>query len=665
MKEKHKLQYSGLLLLIISLAHIHAQGGNKFFSPRLLMQSGISWTPSQFTMEPAASAMGRIASLGFDFVILGEKSWILMEPQAGIFNFNWIDDCLEQAAKHKLKVVLCIPTAHPPAWLTRLHPELLLEDEKGKKSEHGSSRNINPGNAVFRFYAKRLAGQLGARYGLDRRIQGWYIEEPGMQNGNDFSAAALSGFHTWLMEKYKYVHLLNEAWRTDSLEPGFTGIEQAPIPRLSAIYSRAPAALDDFEKYRTVILPEAMHFQYDTLRKITTSLQYIFTDSYPEPENIFADPFSFARNTSFLAHKETEGMKGLWFSYFSELATSVSGYSASRLNVEFPGGNNKIKTWHAFALGEKFIWIDAGKLFDEGKTAKVNTDRAIAPINLTPAGGQVIQAMQEIRELREYRREDLVEPQEFSGRRTAVYRNPPGSAPAIAEKVFPAYLQIPYNCLKGMGCQVRFFPSGQYPDPARFPFFLVHEEELNDADELRFLEAYARNGGQLVFLCSQTNLAADSDIDSALAKICGAGKFFPDEISMKGLSNNQDQYSLIRHTGCKLVPDPGTRILEEIPGTGQYCLAVQRKVGKGSISRICNLNGKSDIERKLLRKIFKDAGAEIYDLPPDVFVEWRDGFGVCLNYSAEPIHAPHPKNARLLTGNETVYPGSVCVWIEK
>jgi beta-galactosidase len=667
-KGKHNTLFFGLLILILSPGILQAQPADKFFSSRLLMQSGISWTPSQFSNEPAASAMARIASLGFDFVILGEESWVLMEQQAGVFNFNWIDDCLEQAAKNKLKVILCIPTAHPPAWLTRQHPSLLLEGESGQRAEHGFPRNINPSNAVFRFYAKRLAGQLGARYGRDRRVQGWYIEEPGMQNGTDFSATALSGFHTWLIDKYKYVHLLNEAWSTDSIRSEFTGIEQAPIPQLSDVYTKVPAACNDFEKYRTVILPEAMHFQYDTLKKITTPLQFIFTDTYPEAENIFADPFSFTRNTSFLAHREVAtGITGIRFSFCSELAASVCGYTASRLNTGFPGGNNRIKVWHAFAVGEKFVCADAEKIFDEGKTSQVNTDRALAPINLSPAGGQIIQAMQEVRELRKYRREDLQEPEGYSGRRTAVYYKPSETAPSGPEDAFPESLLKTYSCLKSMGCPVRFFPPGQYPDPLRFPFFLLPEDSLNDADELRFLEAYARNGGQLVFLCSSKKSAAGSGMDSALARICGARKIFPDDNPLKESQKNQKQNFSIRQTSCMLVPDEGTRILEEIPatGTGKNCPAVQRKAGKGSISRICIMNDSIDVERKVLRKIFTEAGAEILDLPPDVFVEWRDGFGVCLNYSGEPVHVPHPKNAVLLTGNETVYPGSVCVWIEK
>jgi beta-galactosidase len=658
----------GLLILKLLPCIVQAQTGDKFFAPRLLMQSGISWTPSQFSMEPAASAMSRIASLGFDFVILGEESWILMEQQAGIFNINWIDDCLEQAAKHKLKVILCIPTTHPPAWLTRLHPELLLEDEQGQQAEHGFPRNINPSNAVFRFYAKRLAGQLGARYGHDRRIWGWYIEEPGMQNGKDFSATALSGFHTWLMEKYKYVHLLNEAWSTDSILPEFTGIEQAPVPQLSPVYALVPAARNDFEKYRTVVLPEAMHFQYDTLRKITGPLQYIFTDTYPEPANIFADPFSFSNNTSFLAHREGEsGMTGIQISFFSELSASVSGYTAFRLNADFPGGNERIKAWHAFALGEKFIFAEAGRLFDNGNTQLVNTDKSIAPIKLSTAGGQIIQAMQEIRELRKYRSEAIQVPENISGRRTAIYRNPSETQNNNAENVFPEYLLKPYTSLKSMGCPVRFFPSGQYPDPARFPFFLVPEEELNKVDDLRFLEAYARNGGQLVFLCNSKRSAANIEIDSVLARICGARIIFPDGNTLKESKKNQNQNPSIRQSACMLVPDPGTRILEEIPGTvaTSTCLAVQRKTGKGSISRICSIQDSTDVERKGLRKIFTEGGAEILDLPPDVFTGWRDGFAVCLNYSTEPVHAPHPKNAVLLTGNETVYPGSVCVWIEK
>ena len=41
------------------------------------------------------------------------------------FDWHWLDDAVEALHAEGLKVVMCTPTATPPAWLIRKHPEIL------------------------------------------------------------------------------------------------------------------------------------------------------------------------------------------------------------------------------------------------------------------------------------------------------------------------------------------------------------------------------------------------------------------------------------------------------------------------------------------------------------------------------------------------------------
>jgi hypothetical protein len=51
-------------------------------------------------------------------------------------------------------------------------------------------------------------------------------------------------------------------------------------------------------------------------------------------------------------------------------------------------------------------------------------------------------------------------------------------------------------------------------------------------------------------------------------------------------------------------------------------------------------------------------------LPEGVFVYWRDGFYVAVNYSSYNYAINIPGTARILVGEKTRKPSGVCVWSE-
>jgi beta-galactosidase len=65
-----------------------------------------------------------------------------------------------------------------------------------------------------------------------------------------------------------------------------------------------------------------------------------------------------------------------------------------------------------------------------------------------------------------------------------------------------------------------------------------------------------------------------------------------------------------------------------------------------------------------MRKVFAKGGAEILNLPPYVFTEWRDGVYIAVNYSSKVVEAPVPNGAKVLLGGRQLEPGGVTVWGE-
>src|SRR5580693_6464395 len=93
---------------------------------------------------------------GINVVRIGEFSWGICEPEEGKYDFLWLRRVMDVMAAHGIKVVLGTPTAAPPIWLARKHPEILPLDENGLTKHEGTRRAVCLSSDVFWDYSKRL-----------------------------------------------------------------------------------------------------------------------------------------------------------------------------------------------------------------------------------------------------------------------------------------------------------------------------------------------------------------------------------------------------------------------------------------------------------------------------------------------------------------------------
>lgn len=51
--------------------------------------------------------------------------WAALEPEEGVFKFEWLDKVLDGIAANGGKVALAIPSGAPPAWMSKKYPEVM------------------------------------------------------------------------------------------------------------------------------------------------------------------------------------------------------------------------------------------------------------------------------------------------------------------------------------------------------------------------------------------------------------------------------------------------------------------------------------------------------------------------------------------------------------
>ena len=87
-----------------------------------------------------------------------------------------------------------------------------------------------------------------------------------------------------------------------------------------------------------------------------------------------------------------------------------------------------------------------------------------------------------------------------------------------------------------------------------------------------------------------------------------------------------------------------------------------RQLGKGTVTYIGVASDNGLLERQIVRKVYERAGVKIEDLPKGVYIEWRDGFFVAVNYTDRDFKLPVPVNAKILIGSNPVQSAEAIVW---
>ena len=68
------------------------------------------------------------------------------------------------------------------------------------------------------------------------------------------------------------------------------------------------------------------------------------------------------------------------------------------------------------------------------------------------------------------------------------------------------------------------------------------------------------------------------------------------------------------------------------------------------------------LETDLLRQVFGQAGVKAEHFADPLFVDWRDGFWVAVNYSSHAANISVPKESEVLMGKLPLKPADVLLW---
>ncbi len=675
------------------------QQGAELLSQNTAMTVGVFYYPEQWPRAQWPRDFEGMARLGFDFTHLAEFSWTFLEPEEGRFDFAWLDEAIALASKSGLRVILGTPTAAPPSWMGDRYPDVYRVDERGQRHEHGIRAEVSLANATYQRFVDRVVTQMAQRYGSDPRVWGWQVDnEPG--TFSDYSPSARRRFQHWLRETYGTVSAMNTAWGGSFWSTRYRQFAEVrlPNPVLAAEDKLSPHALVDFARYQADVTAGFLDRQAAIIKRharrgqwVTTNYTNITTATDPRRSHamdfVTFTLYPVAGNNilggeSYAIGDPTRLMEAAAYyrpitGTFGVMELQPGQVNWGSVNSQPVPGAVGMWMWHAFGAGSSLLStyryrhpLRGSEMYHEGI---VGTDGQ----TLTRAGREFVETMNEIRTISARLDATASLPPALAARRTGVLWSHDvywdlEIQPQTTEWKTWLHRNLYTQAVKSTGAPMEFISEAD--DFTGYPFIVAPAYQMVSDELIAKWRRYVENGGHLILTPRTGQKDArghfpEARFGATLAELIGADVDGFDMLppGVTGRVAYRDAQHPWHRWGDILSPRAGTETLTTYVDHfyAGKAAATTRSLGRGSVTMIGVWTDSGAVEREIVRAVYQRANVAIENLPPGVFIEWRDGAYVAVNYNPAPFAITLPAGAEVLHGVAPLQPAQALVWRER
>jgi beta-galactosidase len=229
---------------------------------------GGDYNPEQWPEEVWAEDVALMRRAGVNLVSVGIFSWALLEPAEGEYDFGWLDRVLDLLHDGGIAVDLATPTAAPPAWLVRRHPEIRPRTREGHVLGPGARNGFCPSSPAYAAAAARITRRLAERYGGHPAVVLWHVHnEYGGHVPACYCETSAAAFRGWLRDRYGDLAALNRAWGTAFWGQRYAEWGEIEPPRLAPTAVN-PAQQLDFLRFSSDAYLACFRQERDILRAL-------------------------------------------------------------------------------------------------------------------------------------------------------------------------------------------------------------------------------------------------------------------------------------------------------------------------------------------------------------------------------------------------------------
>jgi len=345
-----------------------------------------------------------------------------------------------------------------------------------------------------------------------------------------------------------------------------------------------------------------------------------------------------------------------------------------QINPQPLPGAVRLWMWHVFAGGSKFICtyryrepIYGTELYHYG---------IVGPDGVTPTrGGLEYQKFtEEIKLLRKEYNPKAKNNSDYEARRTAILYNHENTWGIERNKQTTewntlGHISKYYDALKKFGAPVDIVD--ERADFNKYKVMIAPAYQQIDKKLVERWRAYVEQGGNLVLTCRTGHKDRNGHLWEApfaepIYSLIGAKIDFydllipqaPDNVNVDGIKYPWTSWGEI------LVPEDKTETWGTYEGdfyTGSPAI-VFHHLGRGTVTYVGVDSKEGKMEKEVLKKLYSRLSIPILDLPDGLHIEYRDGFGVAVNYADKSYSLPLPEGTKYLIGGKEIPTAGVSVW---
>ena len=639
------------------------------------MKLGVCYYPEHWPPDRWQIDAQQMREAGISIVRIGEFAWTKMEPSEGTYTWDWLDTAIEVLAAEDHKIVLCTPTAAPPAWLIQQHPEILPVDDNGHRRRFGSRRHYCPNNSTFHVYTENITRAMAERYGDHSSVIGWQIDnEFGCYFAHCYCDTCTKRFQNWLETKYGNLEILNRRWGTVFWSQTYDSWEQIE-PHNLTVAEPNPSHMLDFYRFASDSWTAYQQLQIDTLRGIISPQQFITHNIIGSQTTI--DYHDLARNLDFIAwdsyptgYAETESQnlysagdlipsyahdlgdpiitgffhslaRGLRQAPYWIMEQQTGAINWSVYNTGVRPGALRLWTWQAAASGADAV------VYFRWRASRFGLEQHHAGLRLhdgSPDTGydDLLVLKDEIQLLEDFSSQPLHTPigilLDYSTL-WAIEMQPHGKGFGYLKHLF-----LFYRACKSLGLEPDIISPGG--DLSRYQILLAPNAFLADEDLAQTLTDFATNGGSLMLgvrsgFKDTCNVVTDRQLPGALRELAGVtiAKWhaLPPGVQYTLQSELVDISTEATNWAEALLPDRDTDTLASystFPFDGMAAIT-QKSHGKGQVL-YCGIYPQIKQAIALVRHLAALQAVPVLNIPTGLTVLRRGKKLLALNFTEEP-----------------------------
>lgn len=226
---------------------------------------GGDYNPDQWDEATIDKDMELFEKAGVNLVVLPVFSWAKLEPEEGVYQFEWLDKIIDKIWSHGIHICLATPTTAQPAWLSRKYPEVLPVDIAGRKRTHGMRVFFCVNSEKYRERAAAIAEEMAKRYAQHPALAAWHVSNE--YGTSCYCENCQKKFRLWLKNRYGSIEELNDRWHTSFWGRTVYDFDEIMLPtELNDDYRFNPTIQLDYMRFLTDSTADCFENEAQVLR---------------------------------------------------------------------------------------------------------------------------------------------------------------------------------------------------------------------------------------------------------------------------------------------------------------------------------------------------------------------------------------------------------------